>query len=443
MICPLKIGLYGKVITGWALILLLFPKGDLCAEQDVEALTREVEALKNRISELETLKERLQRLENALKAARKVQSSPTSSSIESDIDEKAGKIDLGGAVRFNYVYRKFQANSRSKGGDFEFDLFRLNVDGQYHDFLVSAEYRWYSFMNVIHHGWIGYDFSDTWQGQFGITKVPFGILPFASHSWWFGIPYYIGLEDDYDMGVKFVREKAPWNLQLAFFKNGEWGDAGETERYSFDVVKALEDENEETNQLNARVAYTLDHGKVGSTELGISGLWGQLYNETTESFGSRWAWAAHLNGFYNRWNLMLEVAHYEHDPNNPAGVDEDTVTVGAFGTAFPVASKGTLLVANLSYELPLEMGPVQSLTFYDDYSVLYKDEPGFDDTYINTVGILVTAPPVYTYIDLISGKNAPFLGVPKDIEGISMGLGPGEPDADWETRFNINVGYYF
>ena len=238
MICPFKIGLYGKVITGWVLILLLFPKGDLCAEQDVEALTREVEALKNRISELETLKERLQRLENALKAARKVQSSPTSSSIESDIDEKAGKIDLGGAVRFNYVYREFQANSRSKGGDFEFDLFRLNVDGQYHDLLVSAEYRWYSFMNVIHHGWIGYDFSDTWQGQFGITKVPFGILPFASHSWWFGIPYYIGLEDDYDMGVKFVREKAPWNLQLAFFKNGEWGDAGDTERYSFDVVKA-------------------------------------------------------------------------------------------------------------------------------------------------------------------------------------------------------------
>jgi hypothetical protein len=117
--------------------------------------------------------------------------------------------------------------------------------------------------------------------------------------------------------------------------------------------------------------------------------------------------------------------------------------MGAFGTAFPVASEGTLLVANLSYELPLEWGPIRSLTFYDDYSVLLKDEDGFDDTQINTLGILVTAPPIYTYIDLVMGKNAPFLGVPSDIEGIPRGLGPGEPDADWETRFNINVGYYF
>jgi hypothetical protein len=406
----------------------------------MEAMKKEIESLKARISELEDLKQRLQELESELEAAKKTASFEEESASRGE-DKK--KIDLGGALRFNYVYRDFERNSQSKGGDLEFDIFRLNLDGEYRDILLSAEYRWYSFMNVIHHGWVGYNFSDAWHGQLGVTQVPFGILPFASHNWWFGVPYYVGLEDDYDMGAKFIYEKKPWNLQFAFFKNGEWGDSAKTERYSFDVVKALGEENEETNQLNARVAYTLNHGELGRTEIGLSGLWGRLYNDATDSSGSHWAGAAHLNGFYGPWNLMLEAARYEYDPKNPPGIDSRTVTMGAFGTAFPVASEGTLLVANLSYELPLDWGPIRSLTFYDDYSVLLKDEDGFDDTQINTLGILVTAPPIYTYIDLVMGKNAPFLGVPSDLEGIPRGLGPGEPDADWETRFNINVGYYF
>jgi len=428
-----------KILLGCCLLCWwAYPLSPVGAQTDIEALTHEIESLKARISELEVLKERLLELEAALQKARTKRSIPTE-----DAPERQKEIELGGAVRFNYAYRDFQKNNRSKGGDLEFDLFRLNVDGGRQDFLFSAEYRWYRFMDVIHHGWIGYDFSDAWQAQLGVTQVPFGILPYASHNWWFGVPYYIGLEDDYDLGVKWLYEGDPWNFQFAFFKNGEWGDAGETERYSFDVVKTQGEENEETNTLNVRAAYTLDHSEGYSTEIGVSGLWGQLFNETTDSFGNRWAAAAHLNGTYDRWNLMLEVARYVYDPHNPAGVDDRTVMMGAFGTSFPVAAEGTLLVANVSYALPVNWNTVDSFTFYNDYSILKKDESGFDDTQINTLGVLISAPPVHTYIDLITGKNAPFLGVPEEISGISRGLGRGEPDAEWETRFNVNVGYYF
>jgi len=54
---------------------------------------------------------------------------------------------------------------------------------------------------------------------------------------------------------------------------------------------------------------------------------------------------------------------------------------------------------------------------------------------------LITAVPIYTYVDFIFGNNALFLG-DSVVNGIEQGLGKGGKD-DWNTRFNINVGYYF
>lgn len=362
-------------------------------------------------------------------------------SLQEQIDEIRAKmeesgVDIGGAVRFTYAYRDFSDTSEARGGDLEFDIFRLNVDGEISDVLISAEYRWYSYMNVIHHGWVGYNFTDTLQAQAGVTQVPFGLLPYASHNWWFGIPYYVGLEDDYDMGIKTIWDLAPWNLQLAFFKNGDWGDSSKLERYSYDIV-SNEQSNEETNQFNARLTYTLDHGDLGNTEFGLSGQWGQLYNSETDDHGNHWAGAAHINGTYGPVNLMLEVISYDHDPENPEGVGDETIEMGAFGVSSLVASSAEIYVANISYGVPVDWGPISKLTFYNDYSFMSKDED-LNDSHINTTGCLITAGPLYTYVDLILGKNAQFLN------GGTNPFGPADDsDDDWNTRFNINVGFYF
>lgn len=345
-------------------------------------------------------------------------------------------INIGGAVRFNYRLNDRDGRMKDRGGDMLFDIFRLNVDGQYNNWLVSAEYRWYSYMDVIHHGWVGYNFRDTTQVQAGVTQVPFGLLPYAANNYWFGVPYYIGMADDYDLGIKLIESAGPLNLQAAFFKNEEWGNSAKLERYSYDVVRALEQENEETNQFNLRLAYTLDHGKLGNTELGVSGMWGQLYNRATEDMGDRWAAAAHVKGSYGGWGLMLQGAYYEFNPKNPEGVSNDTVVMGAFADAYEVAAKGTVLVANLSYTLPVELGPVTALTFYNDYSILMKDESDWTDSQVNTLGVMVSANPVYVYVDLTLGKNMVYLGGPGDA------LAGGE-GGNWRPQFNINVGYYF
>ena len=118
------------------------------------------------------------------------------------------------------------------------------------------------------------------------------------------------------------------------------------ERYSYDVVIVDEQDfpdlgnqnNEETNQFNVRIAYAIDHGDFGKTELGVSGQWGQLYNDITDDNGDHWAAAVHLSGFYGPFNLMLEAARYEYDPENPPGTSNDTIVMGAFADAFPVAA---------------------------------------------------------------------------------------------------------
>lgn len=409
--------------------------------EDVKLLMQEVKALKAKLAEMDQLKKKVDELEKKLGESNQKQEklAERTARTEEVMVTKAEKpsINIGGALRFNYRDASFNDSQKAKGGDGLFDIFRLNVDGKYNDLIISAEYRWYSYMNVIHHGWVGYDFTPTTQGQLGITKVPFGLLPYASHNYWFGVPYYVGLADDYDMGAKLKYTPGPWDLQLAFFKNGEWGSPGNLDRYSFDVVTVGDQQNEETNTLNARLAYTFKPAKDTSIEVGLSGMFGQLYNNTTDGFGTRWAAGPHVKAKFGQFGVEMEAVRYQYDPDNPAGVSDDSVLLGAFASSYLVASEATVLVGNLSYDVPVAWGPVTGLQFYNDFSVSMKERSDWEDSYINTLGCLISSGPVYTYVDLIMGKNMVWLGGPSDA------LAQGDPDAEWTAMFNVNVGYYF
>lgn len=54
-----------------------------------------------------------------------------------------------------------------------------------------------------------------------------------------------------------------------------------------------------------------------------------------------------------------------------------------------------------------------------------------DDTWMNVLGVAVSAGGLYTYFDFVTAENQPFIGG-------TMG-----DNGDTENRFNINVGYYF
>jgi hypothetical protein len=260
------------------------------------------------------------------------------------------------------------------------------------------------------------------------------------------------MEDDYDVGVGVVYPSRKFDLQLAFFKNSErsfTGDSIDSARYSYDIVRTDENElgyagvenpinNEEVNQFNVRFAYPFSHRDVGTTEIGISGEYGGIYNSTTRKTGDRWAAALHLNGNYGRFNVMLEALGYEFQPENPAGQDDQFIVMGAYDAPYKVAGTGAIYIANVAYTLPFKRGLIDSIAFYNDYSHLAKDVIGYEDSQQNVLGMLVTAGRLLTYVDFAFGKNHPWLG-----PNYGSALAEGDPNADWELRFNINIGYYY
>lgn len=362
------------------------------------------------------------------------------------------EVRVGGALRFNAFYKSWDEANKDTKGDFDFDTFRLNVDASHKDITASVEYRFYSGYHMLHHGYFGYEFDNEVAIHVGVSRNPFGLLPYASHNWFFNITYYLGMEDDYDLGVKAIIPLGDFDLQLAFYKSDEGhytGDSIDSARYSYDIVQSDESElgyvgvteprtNEEVNQFNGRLAYTHAHSKSASTEFGISGEWGGIYNKTTEQTGDRWAAALHMNGTYGRYNLMLQAVQYDFSPKNPAGQDDRFIVMGAYDAPYKVATDASIFLANLAYKLPVEWGPVESLMFYNNYSYLLKGESGFSDSQQNVLGTLVTAGSLFTYIDFAFGRNQPWIG-----PDYGRALAEGNVVDDWELRFNINIGYYF
>ena len=361
-------------------------------------------------------------------------------------------LHVGGALRFNAFYKSWDKVNQDKSGDFDFDTFRVNADGSHRNVDVSLEYRFYSGYHMLHHGYVGYTFNEEVEVQIGVTRKPFGLLPYSSHNWFFDITYYLGMEDDYDTGVKVLLPAGKFDLQFAFYKNDEGsftGDSIDSARYSYDVVHSDDVElgyagvmgprtNEEVNQFNARAAYTLTHRDDARTEIGFSGEWGQLYNSTTRDMGDHWAAAVHVNGNYGRFNLMAEALGYEFRPENPVGQDDAFVVMGAYDAPYKVAARGAVGLLNVAYKLPVEHKALESITFYNNYSYVKKRDSSFEDTQQNVIGMLLAAGKLFTYVDFAFGKNHPWIG-----SNYGAALAEGDPASDWELRFNINVGYYF
>lgn len=300
---------------------------------------------------------------------------------------------------------------------------------------------------MLKQGWVGYDFDAYKNLQIGLTQVPFGLTTYNSNNWFFSINYYVGLEDDHDMGIKYSYTKNNWEMNLAFFKNAEelrFGGSTDTDmsRYSYDVGSiTINNEkiyrDKEINQLNGKLAYNLKKGET-THQFGISAQYGGLYNIDTNKSGDHYAFAGHYRLSSNKWGVKAQALYYKYNPEHPDGQDNTQIAMVAYGASYLVAAEAFNYTLGVNYTLPVEWNPISSLMFYNDFSKMDKVEASFEDTYMNVTGILVTAGQIYTYIDYAMGKNQPWLG-----SEWTNALGTGTPDAEWEARFNINIGYYF
>jgi hypothetical protein len=357
-----------------------------------------------------------------------------------EIDKaKASSISVNGAVRVNYAIKDYNENDKDRGGDIDLDVFRLELNGTVNDIIFSAQYRWHQYMDTIHHAYVGYQFDDNWQGKVGITRVPFGNLSFNSNNYFFSTNFYVGLEDDYDAGIKFIGNYDKHDIRIAFFKNDELGGidgyvGDKTGRYSYDVVGTRDLNSEgiygdpgqglaEDSTLNLRYAYHFENFEVGASILA-----GSLEGENGDA-GDHTAYAIHSKGNVGNFGFMFQYTNYEYDLDDGA----DFVTVGAYAFYDTIPAEADTYTLNLSYSVPVEIGPISDFTFYNDYSLMTNKSGDLnEDTVMNVSGVMATAGSLYVLFDYASGQNQPFLG--GSLAGDST---------ETNHQFNVNVGFYF
>ncbi|HKK58330.1 MAG TPA: hypothetical protein VJ937_02530 [Salinivirga sp.] len=378
-------------------------------------------------------------------------------------------VKFGGALRFN-VFSKSWVDNKTQP-EATIDTWRLNVTARKKGVDLNFEYRFYPTFGThfMKQGWLGYGLTDNLYMKLGVSQVPFGITTYASHSWWFQAPYYVGLEDDYDMGVKFDISKIEnLDLSVAYYRQSEpegpifggdvtFGQSG-AGRYSYDLTPSAGSSNRELNQFNLRAAYHIGDG----LEIGASGQIGGIHNTVLNEATTSTAFAGHLVADFSNFNFKGEVIYYDYAAKDDAGNDVNTLSMGAYGSSYPVATNATMYVAGLAYTIPVEIGPISSVQAYVDYTYTDKLEDSFVDMHHLIPGFMITAGSIYTYVDFAMGKNQPWL-----TSTFGTGLGEGQlysddaaskyytddagmqgtpvpmDELDWETRFNINIGYYF
>ena len=356
--------------------------------------------------------------------------------------KKKAAIKIGGAVRFNYTLKQFEQNSRNTKGDLNFDTFRLNLDGQIDNVILSAEWRYYNYMQVIHHAWVGYKFTPDWLVRAGVVKVPFGNLPYNSNSYYFSSNYYAGLEDNYQLGLSTTYNLGNWRFDGAFLKNPQPNGFG-SDSYSLNVVgfdNGLATSGSGYERVNAkavntfvgRAEYTWRATNTLKLKPGVSLMHGSLYG-TNQREGDYEAYAAHLITDWQRWNLKLQYTDFNYAVNNP---NARRLVYGAYAYNSYGPLSGKSITAGVAYSLPVHWGPISNLNFYNDFSRIYDKNAHIEPTWMNITGMSVTAGPVFAYFDFVQAKNQPFIG---------GNLAPiqGSDPAAINRLFNINVGYYF
>lgn len=399
----------------------------------------------NQEARIEALERRIQELEQS----RTDIDEEIDERIEAQIEERAGSdndesedgIRFGGAVRFQYVLADYDEGQKNRGGDMQFDLFRLNFDGEMNGAILSAEYRWFEYMDALRHAYFGYNFTDEWQGQVGVVIQPWGVMPYNSHSYFFSSNFYVGFEDNPGTGIKFTKRTDEWDLDFAFIFNddlgGSTGDVrSRADSYNYnvtgirlpgeDIYAKPEFTASENNTLITRIARKWTMGD-DTLELGVSGQYGDI-DDGLGSVGSKQALGLHAAYTTGPWEFHGQWTHYDYDLD----IANEGIVVGAYAYFDTIPTRSNLYTGNVAYNYPVNFGPVQHLQFYNNTSLI-TDKRGYEkDTWMNVLGMAVAAGGIYTYFDLVSARNQPF----------ANGSVVGE-DTGWNTRFNINFGYYF
>lgn len=381
-----------------------------------------------------------------------------------------GPLNIGGAIRANYIlgdYVKDDSGAPQRGGNggnFKLDTFRINLDFEYEGWIAEGEYRFYDGYNFLATGWVGYESDEFGHLEIGVTRTPFGVGPFGpANGFFFDQHYYVGLADMKKIGATYTRSFDRFTLDVGYYPIDVWngnGSSSESSRYSFAVVP--EDVAEfpgaykQRHQFNIRTTYDLEEI---NTIFGASVQWSTLDASSDEAHDSN-AYAASIHSLssYNDIVLMLQLSRFEYNANYKTGADgvrpsNKLINMGSYDFAWPAATSGWIPSVSLAYTVrPKQIDWIDSVTFYNDTSVILKDGDlegvNFNNSTLNTTGMAIARGNWYIYVEYVISDGNYFVGDKKDVYAdtyaeSSVGDFGANRNNHWASRFNINFGYYF
>jgi len=339
---------------------------------------------------------------------------------------------IGGAFRYTYMNNSWDESHKNTGGRAIFDVLILSARGQVKGIDFNVENRYYaeSFGGfMLRNAYVGLPLTKDLKLKLGMPRTPFGILPFTSNSFMFNMQYYLGFEDDADIGGLLEYTQNNYEIQVSFAKNSEDIFSQGNRRYAYDISG----NNQEINQLTGRAVYYPDSER--NIELGISGQYGGIYNTVSKEMGQHWAGALHAVVQKGQWNLKAEILAYEFAPKDTTA--RDYIEMGAFGADNEVAKKGVSYSIALAYKINIDHILLNDIKFYNDFSALEKTHSAYEASYMNVLGCMLHTGPIYMLVDYVIAKNHSWIGNNYN-EALSLG-----GDNEWNRRFNINLGIYF
>jgi len=412
-------------------------------------------AMANSNSEIEALKAQLKQIQNKIENLEKNLEKNLAQETESKSEKPTSEINIGGAVRYQYTWSGYDNDNKDRGGDLDFNLFRLDLDGKVGDFILSAQYRWYDYMDVVHHAWLGYQPTDNQIVKLGIQEVPFGNFPASANSFFYSTAFFVGIQADFDTGLNWTYEDNDYRFDIGYYFNDELGGVDgwvedRKDRYSSDVLgirlnsEGISDKPQaqlgESDTLNLRMSKHIQLTKQLHIEPGISYQFGDLsqdgkwieiegLGQDHTIVGGHSSWAAHMSADWQQLNIRLQYAGYEYQIDN---MDIDQFAIGSYNYYSSIPASADAWLVNLAWTQELNWGSISKIRYFNDYSRLINKSGGLKDTWMNSTGLIVSAGPLYTYIEYFIAQNQPFIG----------GNLVGNSDST-EERFNVNLGFYF
>ena len=121
--------------------------------------------------------------------------------------------------------------------------------------------------------------------------------------------------------------------------------------------------------------------------------------------------------------------------------------MGAYDFAWPAATRAWVPAASLSYRYNTTQLPwLDYVLPYIEYSSIIKDVAELNDSEMVTLGAAWAHDGWYIYTDMVHSNGNLFVGnIGDDYSNIYDGVGDFGANGNdrWNTRFNINFGYYF